>query len=42
VDDIPEILNGLGIAILSTNRGVMSGKQAKKENVGGEVLCTVY
>ncbi len=42
VDDIPEVLNGLGIAILSTNKGVMSDKQAKKENVGGEVLCTVY
>jgi len=41
-EEIPEVLNGLGIAILSTNKGVMSDKQAKKENVGGEVLCTVY
>ena len=36
--DIPRVLNGLGIAIMSTSHGVMTGKQAKKENVGGEVL----
>ena len=42
VEKIPEVLNGLGMSILSTNKGVMSGKQAKNENVGGEVLCTVY
>ncbi|MFC5044231.1 30S ribosomal protein S8 [Aquimarina hainanensis] len=41
-NDIPRILNGLGIAIVSTSRGVMTGKQAKQENVGGEVLCYVY
>jgi len=40
--DIPRILNGLGIAIVSTSRGVMTGKQAQRENVGGEVLCYVY
>ena len=40
--DIPRILNGLGIAIVSTSHGVMTGKQAKQENVGGEVLCYVY
>jgi len=40
--DLPRILNGLGIAIVSTSRGVMTGKQAKRENVGGEVLCYVY
>ena len=40
--DIPRVLNGLGIAIISTSHGVMTGKQAKKENVGGEVLCYVY
>lgn len=40
--DIPRILNGLGIAIVSTSRGVMTGKQARRENVGGEVLCYVY
>ncbi len=41
-DELPRILNGLGVAIVSTSHGVMTGKQAKKENVGGEVLCYVY
>ena len=40
--DVPRILNGLGIAIVSTSRGVMTGKQANQQNVGGEVLCYVY
>ena len=40
--ELPRILNGLGIAIVSTSRGVMTGKQAIRENVGGEVLCYVY
>jgi len=40
--EIPRVLNGLGIAIVSTNKGVMTDKQARAENVGGEVLCTVY
>ncbi len=40
--EIPRILNGLGIAIVSTSHGVMTGKQAQSENVGGEVLCYVY
>lgn len=40
--EIPRVLNGLGVAILSTSHGVMTGKQAQKENVGGEVLCYVY
>lgn len=40
--ELPRILNGLGIAIVSTSHGVMTGKQAKQENVGGEVLCYVY
>jgi len=40
--DIPRILNGLGIAIVSTSKGVMTGKQAQQVNVGGEVLCYVY
>ena len=40
--DLPRVLNGLGLAIVSTSRGVMTGKQAKKENIGGEVLCYVY
>ncbi|MGI6339161.1 MAG: 30S ribosomal protein S8 [Bacteroidales bacterium] len=42
VDDMPKVLNGLGIAIISTSRGLMTDKEAKKENVGGEVLCYVY
>jgi len=42
VDELPRIINGLGIAIVSTSKGVMTGKQAKKQNVGGEVLCYVY
>ena len=40
--ELPRILNGLGIAIVSTSHGVMTGKQAKQQNVGGEVLCYVY
>ena len=40
--DIPRVLNGLGIAIMSTSNGVMTGKQAKRENIGGEILCYVY
>ena len=39
--DLPRVLNGLGIAIVSTSKGVMTAKQAKKENVGGEVICFV-
>ena len=39
---LPRILNGLGISIVSTSNGVMTGKQAVKENVGGELLCYVY
>src|SRR5210317_472056 len=41
-NDHPRILNGLGIAIVSTSHGVMTGKQAQRANVGGEVLCYVY
>jgi len=40
--ELPRILNGLGIAIVSTSNGVMTGKQAQRDNVGGEVLCYVY
>ncbi|MBN1782522.1 30S ribosomal protein S8 [bacterium] len=40
--DIPRVLNGLGIAILSTSKGLLTDKQAKKENVGGEVLCYIW
>ncbi|WP_118193206.1 30S ribosomal protein S8 [Albibacterium indicum] len=42
VDDIPRVLNGLGIAILSTSKGVMTDKEARVQNIGGEVLCYVY
>jgi len=42
VDSIPRVLNGLGIAILSTSKGVMTDKEARLQNVGGEVLCYVY
>jgi len=42
VDEIPRILNGLGIAILSTSSGVITDKEARDMNVGGEVLCYVY
>ena len=41
-DKLPRVLNGLGIAIISTSRGLMTDKEARKENVGGEVLCYVY
>lgn len=40
--DMPRVLNGLGIAIISTSRGVMTDKQARAANVGGEVLCSIY
>jgi small subunit ribosomal protein S8 len=42
VDEMPRILNGLGVAIISTSKGLMTDKEAKKENIGGEVLCYVY
>ena len=41
-DAIPKVLAGLGVAILSTPNGIQTGKQAKKDNVGGEVLCHVW
>ncbi|MBG0858359.1 MAG: 30S ribosomal protein S8 [Bacteroidales bacterium] len=41
-DELPRVLNGLGIAIISTSKGLMTDKEAKKEKVGGEVLCYVY
>lgn len=40
--DLPRVLNGLGVAIISTSKGVMTDKEARKLNVGGEVLCQVY
>jgi len=42
VERMPRVLNGLGIAILSTSKGVMTDKEAKIQNVGGEVLCYIY
>jgi small subunit ribosomal protein S8 len=41
-DSLPRVLNGLGISVLSTSRGLMTDKEARKENVGGEILCYVY
>ncbi|SMC26128.1 SSU ribosomal protein S8P [Desulfacinum hydrothermale DSM 13146] len=41
-DEIPRVLNGLGISILSTSKGVMTDKQARRQGVGGEVLCQVW
>ena len=40
--DMPRVLNGLGIAIISTSQGVMTNKEAKNRKIGGEVLCYVY
>lgn len=41
-EELPRVINGLGIAIVSTSKGVMTDKMARKENVGGEILCYVY
>jgi small subunit ribosomal protein S8 len=41
-DELPRVLNGLGIAILSTSQGLMTDKEARVRNVGGEVVCYVY
>ena len=41
-DSLPRVLNGLGIAIVSTSKGIITNKEAKTNNVGGEVLCYVY
>jgi len=41
-DTMPRVLNGLGIAILSTSKGIMTNKEATRQNIGGEVLCNVY
>ena len=42
VEDVPQVLGGLGTAILTTSRGVMTGRAARKAGVGGEVLCNVW
>lgn len=41
-ENLPRVLNGLGIAILSTSKGVITDKEARSQNIGGEVLCYVY
>lgn len=41
-DELPRIINGLGIAIISTSKGIMTDKEARTKNVGGEVMCYVY
>jgi small subunit ribosomal protein S8 len=41
-DDIPKVLGGYGVNIVSTSKGLMSGRQARKEHVGGEILAEVY
>lgn len=41
-DNLPRVINGLGIAILSTSKGLMTDKEARNENIGGEVLCYIY
>ena len=40
--ELPRVINGLGIAIVSTSKGLMTGKEARRDNIGGEVLCRVY
>jgi small subunit ribosomal protein S8 len=42
VDSIPKIKNGLGVAVISTSKGILTDKQARNENVGGEVLCYIW
>ncbi len=42
VDGMPEVMNGMGVAVISTNKGIMTDKQAKAANVGGEVLCYIW
>lgn len=41
-DEIPRVLNGLGLAVLSTSRGIMTDAQARKAGVGGEIICEIY
>ena len=41
VNDIPRVMNGLGVTILSTSKGVLIGKEAKKLNIGGEIICVI-
>ena len=41
-DDLPSVLGGLGVAVISTSRGIMSDREAKKQGFGGEVICAIY
>jgi len=41
-EDLPRVLNGLGVAVISTSQGVMTDKEARAKNIGGEVICYVY
>jgi small subunit ribosomal protein S8 len=41
-EDIPRVLNGMGIAVLSTSKGVLADREARKLNVGGELLCNIW
>ena len=41
-EELPRVLNGLGIAIISTSRGIMTDKEARTQHIGGEILCHVY
>ena len=40
--ELPRVLNGLGVSIISTNKGLMTDKEARRLNIGGEILCTIY
>jgi small subunit ribosomal protein S8 len=42
VEKLPKVLGGLGVAILSTPKGVLSDRECREQNVGGELLCTIY
>ena len=42
VEDMPRVLNGLGIAVISTSKGLLTDKEAKELGIGGEVICYVY
>ena len=42
VENMPTVMNGMGVAVISTNKGIMTDKQAKAANVGGEVLCYIW
>ena len=41
-NDIPDVLSGLGIAVISTSQGIMTNKEARKKNIGGEIICYIY